>query len=412
MRRRVGARTFIAVISLGSVAVTLAVQAVSPGLPELQRVLDLSDTQLGWFTTAYVLPGVILTVPLGILGDAVGKRVLYCLALSVYGTAALVESATTSYPLLLSMRVVQGTCFAAAMPLTITLIGEAFSGHQRIRALAGRNATLTGSEVVLPIAGGLLAAMSWRAPLFVQAIAIPLAIYSFMILPDEEGHSRGKRRYARELFRVLRTQPGMIAALLTGFSRFLFKYVMYAWLPILLVNEGGASLTQVGIVISASSLVAVLTSTRVPGAIQRIPPSAAVIFSLLVISVAIAAFTQVTHWGWALLVGALYGLGDGVLAVLIDTYAIHTARSHVRAGMVSVNQTARNVGKFVSPLVMTAIVAVYSVEVAFLVMAVIGVLMVPLMLPLRTMDRELQSPDFSADAETAEATARGTESYE
>lgn len=392
MRRRVGIRTFVATISLGSVGITLAVQAVSPALPALQRILDLSNTEIGWFTTAYVLPGVILTVPMGILADAIGKRLLFCTALIVYGVCGIIEAGTVSYPLLLVLRAVQGASFAAVMPLTITIIGEAFAGPQRIRALAGRNAILTGSEVVLPIGGALLAALSWRAPLLVQAVTIPLAIYSFIILAEGKTSSGSKQKYARDLFRVLRAQPGMFAILLTGFFRFLFKFVMLAYLPLLLVNQRGASLTQVGIVISITSLSAVIVATLIPAVMRRIPPSVVVMGSVLALALSTGAFTMVPDWRWALFVGMAYGVGDGALSVLLDTYAIHTARSHVRAGMVSVSQAARNLGKLSAPLAMTAIIAISSVEVAFVVMAGIGAAVTPLVMALRPMDRELQSP--------------------
>ncbi|MGH2778878.1 MAG: MFS transporter [Actinomycetota bacterium] len=401
MKHRVGARSYIALVSLGAISVTLAIQAVSPGLPELQAAFDLSNTDIGWFTTAYVLPGALLTVPLGIVGDHVGRRRLFCTALAIYGLAGIVQGTTSSYPVMLSMRVVQGACFAAAMPLSITLIGEAFSGQARIRALAGRNAILNGSEVVLPLVGAFLATLTWRAPLLFQSVAILLAVGCFMFIEEHETHSGGQGKYVRELLRVITTQAGMFAVLVSAASRFLFKFVMYGWLPLLLVTRKGASLTQVGLVISVTSLVAVVMATRVPWLVQRVRPSWLVMGSVVALAVTTALFTVAGTWTWALGVGAIYGIGDGVLSVLLDTYALHTSRSHVRAGMVSVSQMARNIGKLSSPILMTAIVALSSLEVGFVVMGLIGVAIAPLMLPLRRMDRALQTPDPHEEAEAA-----------
>lgn len=401
MRQRGGLRTYVVVISLASVGITLAVQAVSPALPELQRVLGLSNSEIGWIVTAYVLPGVLFTVPMGILGDNIGKRFLFCVALVIYGVAGIVQGTFLSYPLLLGTRVIQGACFAAAMPLTITFIGEEFSGTKRIRALAGRNAFLTGSEVIAPTLGAVLAGLSWRAPLLVQSVTIPLAIYALAILRKEQASRGAKRKYARDLIRVLREQAGMAAVLLTAFSRYFFKLILLAFLPVLLVNERGASLTQVGLVLSFGSLVAVVTSLGVPRLIRRVPPSAAAIGSVLGLGVATGAFALVPGWKWSLLVAAAYGVGDGIIAVLQDTYAIHTSRSHVRAGMVSVSQTAKNLGKFVGPLTMTAVVAISSLDIAFLVMALAGLGMAPLLLPLKRMDSELQETSFDRAAEAA-----------
>ncbi len=412
MRRRVGARSYIAIVSLGAISVTLAIQAVSPGLPELQAVFDLSNTDIGWFTTAYVLPGALLTVPFGIVGDHIGRRRLFCIALAIYGLAGIVQGTTTSYPVMLTMRVVQGACFAAGMPLSITLIGEAFSGHARIRALSGRNAILNASEVVLPLVGAFLAALTWRAPLLVQSVAILLAVLSFMVIEEHETSSGGKRKYARELLRVIKSQAGMFAVLLSASSRFLFKFVMYGWLPILLVTRKGASLTQVGLVISVTSLVAVVMATRVPWLVRKVRPSWLVMGSVVALAVTTALFTVAGTWTWALAVGAIYGIGDGVLSVLLDTYALYTSRSHVRAGMVSVSQMARNLGKLSSPILMTAIVAVSSLEIGFVVMGLIGVAIVPFMLPMRRMDRDLQTPDPDQEAWTEPVDAGEPVSYE
>ena len=402
MRRRVGIRTYIAVISLASVGVTLGVQAVSPALPEIKRVFELSDSQIGWFVTTYVLPGVVLTVPMGVLGDAIGRRLLFVIALVVYGLAAIAQGLVVNFPFMLAMRAVQGTSFAAAMPLTITLLGDAFSGGQRIRALAGRNAVLTSSEVILPTGGALLGALSWRTPLFVQAVTIPLALYAFFILEEHQVPTRRKRTYARDLLGVLRGQQGMFAVMLTAFSRYFFKLVLLAFLPVMLVSETDATLAQVGIVISFASLIAVVTTASMPVLIRRIPPSLSAVSSMVFLALSTAGFALAPDWRWALVVAVAYGIGDGQIAVLQDTYAIHTARAHVRAGMVSISQTARNFGKFVGPLAMTAAVAVSSVRIGFLVIAALGLLMAPVMLQLRPMDRELQAGD-GAETEPSRA---------
>jgi MFS family permease len=385
-------RTYVLVLSLASVGVTLAVQAASPALPAIQSALGIDDADIGWFTTAYVLPGVLLTVPMGILADKIGRRLLFCVALCVYGAAALVQAAASSYSLLLMMRVLQGASFAAAMPLTITFIGERFRGKERLNAVAGRNAILTASEVVLPLAGAFLAAVTWRATLAVQAVTIPLAISSFLIL-EEHQSAPERRSYIRDLSSVLRSQHGMFAVLMTGFIRFIFKFVIYAYLPILLVNKRGASITQAGIVVSISALVAAITATRVPSTIRSIRPSTALISAVILLAGGTAALGVAPDWVWALPAAAVYGVGDGVLSVLQDTYVIHVAQAHVAAGIVSVSQTARNFGKFVAPLAMTVLVAITSLEVAFFTMAFVGTALVPLFLPLRTLDFDFHSPD-------------------
>jgi sugar phosphate permease len=115
-----------------------------------------------------------------------------------------------------------------------------------------------------------------------------------------------------------------------------------------------------------------------------------VMMGIVSIGLAMVGFSIAPGWQIALAVGVLYGVGDGVLSVLQDSYAIQTARQHVRAGMISVSQTARNLGKLLSPLVMTAVVAVTSIATAFVVMALAAVLILPFFLPLRNLDEEMR----------------------
>jgi MFS transporter, ACDE family, multidrug resistance protein len=399
-KRGSGARRYVYFIALVSVGATLGVQTVAPGLPALQDTLHLSDSQIGWFTTAYVLPGVVLTLPLGFLSDAVGRRSIFCITLLVYGAAGVMQGVFTDYPVLLALRGVQGASFGALMPLTITLIGDAFSGPERAGAVASRQAVLTASEVVLPVVGASLAALSWRAPFLVQAVNVPLAALGLWLIGNEKRATE-RKRYARDLVRVFKDQRGMMAVLLTGFARFVFKLGILAYVPVILVNQRSATLVQVGIVISGAHLVAAGVAALVPRLTERITPSTMVMAAVPSIGLAMVGFAVAPGWEAALGAGVLYGAGDGVLSVLQDTYAIQTARQHVRAGMISVSQTARNLGKLIGPLAMTAVVAVSSVATAFVVMAFAAVLFLPFFLPLRGLDEEMLSgagatPELSA----------------
>lgn len=403
---------YIATLSLASVGVTIGTRAISPALPELQRVLDLSNGQIGWIVSVYVLPGVILAVPMGILAEVVGKRRLFSTALIAYGLAGLVQGIFMSYPLLLIMRAIQGICFSAAMPLTITLLGDSFSGRERVRAIAARSTVLTSGAVVLPIGGALLAEVSWRAPLLLQMVTIPIGLHAFRIVEGGKVLLGAKGRYAHDLYKVLREQPGMFAVMLTAFIRYFFNFSLLAYLPIMLVNHRGTSLTEVGLVISLLYLAAVISTTVAPALLRRTPASVVAIVSVAAMGTLTAAFSVVPGWKWALVVGLMFGVADGIFVVLQDAYTIHTAQSHVRAGVVSVSQTIRNLGKLAGPLAMSLIAAVSSIKAAFIVVAILGMVTLPLLLPLRRMDQELRHPNLDSTADGAPVVSTDDLPYE
>ena len=50
--------------------------AAQPALPVIQRQIGLTDTELGLFTAAYMLPAVVFAIPLGYLADTIGRPLL------------------------------------------------------------------------------------------------------------------------------------------------------------------------------------------------------------------------------------------------------------------------------------------------------------------------------------------------
>jgi ACDE family multidrug resistance protein len=289
---------------------------------------------------------------------------------------------------MLALRFVQGTCFAAAMPLTLALTADTFTGARQMRALAARQTTITIGEFTLPLLGTLLAVVSWQGPLLVQVLIVPLGVACWLLLdprtspPPQE--LSGIARLARGVF----AQRGAVLVMMIAFARFLLKFSYIAYVPLLLVQDGGASLAQAGIVVAVAAGMTSVGASNVPRLLRRLTPSRSVAAAVTASALALATMAATGDWRVALITALVFGTADGVLVVLQDAYVTRLWSPDARPGAAAVSQTARNVGKLAAPIVMTAFLALGSMPLAFGLLALLTVALAPAFLRLGAEDAQ------------------------
>lgn len=71
----------------------------------------------------------------------------------------------------------QGICAASLGSLTITIIGDLYSGRHRAAAMGYNASVCSIGTTIAPILGGALAALAWFVPFAISVIAVPVGIY-------------------------------------------------------------------------------------------------------------------------------------------------------------------------------------------------------------------------------------------
>ena len=125
-------RTPVWLTILASGVILTGIQPILPALPEMQRELGLSDSEISLVTSMYFLPSVLLAFPTGLLADRFGRRSVFVVSLVVFGLCGLALSFTRSFAAICAVRALQGSAFAAVHPLSITMIGDARSGAEQV----------------------------------------------------------------------------------------------------------------------------------------------------------------------------------------------------------------------------------------------------------------------------------------
>jgi EmrB/QacA subfamily drug resistance transporter len=178
-------------VCLGTFMLLLDITIVVVALPDIQRALHSSFSDLQWVVDAYALTLAAFLLTGGSLADMYGRRVLYLIGLVVFtGASALCGFATSTLMLQLS-RGLQGVGAAIIFAVSLALLANAFRGKDRGVAF-GVWGAVTGLAVALgPLIGGALTSgLSWRWIFFVN---VPVGIAAVVLTAGRVAESRAPR---------------------------------------------------------------------------------------------------------------------------------------------------------------------------------------------------------------------------
>ncbi|CAL9632752.1 Antiseptic resistance protein [Streptomyces sp. enrichment culture] len=210
-------RAVLAVMCLALMLVTASMSALNLALPDIGLDLSASFTSLTWIVDAYTVALAGLVLPLGALGDRVGRRSVLLAGSAVFGGAAFTASAASTATALILCRVVMGLGAAMIMPGTLSTITAVFPAERRAKAVAlWSGCAAAGSILGMLVSGALLEWFSWRS-IFITGglVASVTALAVALRAPESKGTRPGRFDTAEAVCTAL--APGaLVYALIAG----------------------------------------------------------------------------------------------------------------------------------------------------------------------------------------------------
>jgi EmrB/QacA subfamily drug resistance transporter len=178
----------LAVTLLAAFMVLLDVSIVNVALPSIERDLAVSPVTAQWVISGYALTLGLALVPAGRLGDSVGRRRMFLIALSAFVLTSALTGAAPSAGLLIAARLVQGVAGGMLIPQNSGLIQELFQGADRGRAFGILGSTIGLATAAGPVIGGLILGIpgpdAWRWVFYVNVpIGVTALVLAARLLP-------------------------------------------------------------------------------------------------------------------------------------------------------------------------------------------------------------------------------------
>ena len=152
---------------------------VSTALPTIVKELGGAE-HISWVVTAYMLASTVTTPMWGKVGDLIGRKVLFLVAIGIFLAGSVLCGTAQNMFELVGYRAIQGLGGGGLMVLSQAIIGDVVSPRERGKYQGAFGAVFGVSSVAGPLLGGFFVDnLSWRWVFYVN---VPIGIVALIVV--------------------------------------------------------------------------------------------------------------------------------------------------------------------------------------------------------------------------------------
>ena len=165
------------------------------GLPAIAADLRMDAVAMTLIVMAYVVPGAMFVLPCGKMADIWGRKKVFLWGMMFFSVSTLLCAVSTSGPMLIAARCLQGTGSAMIYGNGIAILMSVFSAAERGKVLGMALASVyCGLAVGPPVGGFLTQQWGWRSMFFTAGFAgVAITAWVFARLKGEWAEATGER---------------------------------------------------------------------------------------------------------------------------------------------------------------------------------------------------------------------------
>lgn len=367
-------RNLLIIFSITLMAV-LGVSSITPVFPQMIRELNIDTRQIGLLITYFTLPGAILAPFTGIMADRLGRKRILAPSLFVFAVAGTACAFVRDFNILLILRIFQGLGAASLSAVNFTIIGDMYTGTQRVRAMGLNASVLSVGTALYPLIGGTLGLIGWYYPFALPIFAAPIGILVLTLLKNPEPRSTESiKEYLINTWKCLRG-INILAYFGAGLLTFIILYgAILTYFTILLGDKFSASPFLIGLIISAMSFTTALVSSQLAriNRLFSLSTTIKIAFGLYALALVIIPFMPSL---WLLLIPVIiFGMGHGANFPSVQTAITGLAPLEYRAAFMSLSTTMLRLGQAIGPPVMALVYIHLELDATFYVAAALALL--------------------------------------
>ncbi|WP_369215006.1 MFS transporter [Streptomyces flavofungini] len=186
-------RTILIAVSVALMAVIASVSGLNVAQTHMAVEFGASQNTILWIINIYTLALAALLLPLGAIGDRLGRKPMLIAGLGVFGAASVVAGLAQSAEVMLAARVAAGVGAAMIMPITLAVITSTFPEEQRGKAIGVWTGVAGGGGILGMFLSALLVDVAdWRwlfvLPVALVLVALAMTVKSVPNSREASGH--------------------------------------------------------------------------------------------------------------------------------------------------------------------------------------------------------------------------------
>jgi len=165
---------------------------VNVALPNMAGQLDATPDNISWVLTSYLIASAIFMPLTGYFTDRLGQRRYLLISIAGFVVSSALCGMAESLAQMVLFRFMQGVFGASLVPLSQSIMLQAYPGEQRGKAMAIWSMGVMVAPIMGPTLGGWLTEeISWRWAFYIN---LPVGIASFLLalryVPDTAVRER------------------------------------------------------------------------------------------------------------------------------------------------------------------------------------------------------------------------------
>lgn len=372
----------LSVIFASATLTIMAGSIIAPVLNLMRDGLGVAPSSVGLIITTHGLFMALFSPLMGSIIDRKGTRRPYIAALLCYGIAGGSGLLINSFWILLISRAFLGIGLAGIFAGINVLILNMYDGIERDRVMGWRGSAQSFGGVIWPLIGGALGTLSWRFPFAVYMLAIPIALFAIVGVPEPviQQRSGPQSQSATSVFTVFRESPVLFIIYGLIFFGNLLLYSIVIFLPQLLENFGISSTFRIGLFITAMTAAAGVTAFIYGKIRSRFSYRVIVTIAAALWTVAFTIISQAPSSRIIAMAVALFGVSQGLIMPTVMVWVGAVVPPSFRGRFSSYLGTFGFIGQFLSPILFAPVFMLLGLKGVFLVGAGVGAIWFVLLL--------------------------------
>jgi MFS family permease len=354
------------VLGLIAFFVMVGFGVVIPVLPVYVRQFGVGYLEVGAVVSAFALMRLVVTPFCGRLIDQVGERTILAVGIGIVALSSGLVGLAGNYAQVLILRGAGGVGSALFTVSAMTLLLGSSSPTQRGRAMSFYQGGFLIGGMAGPAVGGLLAAISLRAPFFFYAGTLVIAglIGLLMLQPPLSRHNQMSTSPPIELRVVLRDTRFRAACLANFAQGWGSMGVRSALIPVLVVEVLHESATWTGVAFAIAAVAQTLTLAPAGRFVDTVGRRPSLIGAFTVAGGILLVISFIHSSVLLIVLLAIYGAAAAFMAPAAAA-SVGDAAGPRNARPVAIYSAFSDVGAIAGPLVAGALLDAFSYPAAF-----------------------------------------------
>ena len=339
-----------------------------PAIPIFAKSFGVNNAAIGLMVSAFAITRFCSGLISGSLVDRFGERAVFSSGVFMVALFTFLAGMAQNYHQLLIFRAAGGLGSSMFSVAAGSVIMRSVDDNHRGRAQSVYQGAFLLGGIAGPAIGGLLSAISLRAPFFVYSIMLLCSgvVAFFFLKGDKIGvHAvSASTDESTTVAEALRMKPYVIALVLTFISTWVTFGLRASILPIFVTEDLKSTTAVVGYGLAISAVMQGIFLLRAGRFSDTKGRKASAVIGANVVFVGVVLLTFSTHVWMFLAAMIILGLG-GAFITTTPASIVGDVIKGKGGKVIGIFQMAGDAGMMIGPVVIGAISDVYSYRIAF-----------------------------------------------